>query len=452
MADYTLNKPYPQSWNGVSKTKQPDKSKPLPPRNIFCTHPYEKGVLDIRWDNPLKIPENSQWNILGVNIYRSTDSEAGPFTKINSTLIQTSFYRDKTTHTFISNEDCLPTLTRGSDSVCDWVFTTSRKPIVKESSQNETADTSKDVYIRIDNSDGQGALIVPAYKVNGITGEIFLITNPIYNSNTKLNEDPRLPDGPDAKLYCSYWYNNNFVKSDLYPRYFYKITTIGRDVANNILETSLDDVKAQHVFEIDKPDYLWQGVIVKNRFLLEQFGERAKLFIRKEVGETCPFYVEDHAQSHNDCLLCYGTNILGGFLGPIDIIMAPPEAEKKIDITPIGLRLNYSFESWTGPSPLIRTGDFIVRQNGERMIIGAVTPQGAKGAVFQQHFTLNYRDVGDILYKVPIHGGETHVPISQDTRGVNQPITDASPVIPEYKSDRAETDKGRNINYENITW
>jgi hypothetical protein len=86
------------------------------------------------------------------------------------------------------------------------------------------------------------------------------------------------------------------------------------------------------------------------------------------------------------------------------------------------------------------------------MTIGAVTPQGAMGSVFQQHFTLNYRDTKDILYKVPIYGGEKLVPQADDTRGVNRPITDASPVIPDYKSERASTDKGRTIEYENVVW
>ena len=116
-----------------------------------------------------------------------------------------------------------------------------------------------------------------------------------------------------------------------------------------------------------------------------------------------------------------------------------------------------------GPSPLIRTRDFVVRQNGERLMIGSVTPQGAKGAVFQQHFMLNYRDSKDIIYQVPLDGSAASpkylppsnnqvISVSDDTRGINQPVVNTSPEIPAHKSKRAETEKGRTIDFENVTW
>lgn len=452
MANYSCNKPYPQSWNGVKAFKEPDPNKPYPPKNIFVTHPYITGILDIRWDNPLDITENSQWDILGVNLYRSEDSENGPYEKINETPLEILYYRDQTTHKLIADEDVLPRLNKGTGPKLEWVFTTKNKPIIKQNSQNILADSSSDIVIKINNSDGKGPLIVPAFKVFGKTGEVFLITQPIYNPLTKKMEEPRLPLGPEAQCLCSYWYNLNLIRSDLIPRFFYKVTTIGKTKSGEIVESNIDDCLAANVYQIEKPHYIWKAIIYKNRYLLEQFGERAKLFIRKEVGEKCPNYSESHQQAHNECTLCYGTGIIGGYYGPIDVVIAPPEAEKHIDLTDSGLHLSFSFESWTGPSPLIRTRDFIVRQNGERLTIGSVTPQGAKGSVFQQHFTLNYRDSKDIIYKVPILGGERSVPVADSTRSSSQNITDASPTIPSGKSERAETDKGRTIDYENIVW
>jgi len=467
LADYKYNKPYSASWNDVHSKYEiiPDLSKPLPPNNIFVTNPYITGVLDIRWDSPLDSAENSQWNILGVNIYKSNDSEAGTYFKINQNPIETLNYRDQTTHRLVADEDVMPTLKQGENSIADWVFKVQNYPIIKEGSQNELLQDPRGLVVKIDNSDGKGPIAVPAYKVDARTGEVYLITKSIFNPETKKIEDPRLPIGPNAKCYCSYWYNVNFIRSDLVPRHFYKATTVGRDKLGNILETSLDKVMPAHVYQIEKPHYIWKGIISKNRYLLEQLGERVKLFIRKEVGERCPNYSYSHGQAHNDCPICYGTGVIGGFIGPFDIMIAGPEAEKHINLTDAGLRLNFTFESWMGPSPLIRTRDFIVRQTGERMSVGPVTPQGAKGSVFQQHFTLNYRDSKDILYKVPIHGfplptgdcrinSDFTVPVSDDTRGINHPVKDASPVIPDYKTDkpRAKTDKGRTIDYENVTW
>ena len=452
MANFKCNKPYPTSWNGVASYPDPDKNKPSSPRNVFVTHPYIEGILDIRWDNPLENIENNKWQLLGVNIYRSIDSECGPYSKINTAPIGTLYFRDQTTQQLIVDENVMPRMSQGTNSVADWVFKTVKTPIIKEGSANVLANKPYDVSLKIDNGDGQGLLIVPPYSVNGRTGEIFLITKPIFNPVTKRVEPPRLPSGPNGKCLVSYWQSLNFVKTDLYPRFFYKISTVGRDNSGNIVETNISDIRAAHVHQIEKPHYIWKGAIARNRYILEQFGERAKLFIRREVGDKCPEYSDTHQQASVYCEICYGTGIVGGYYGPIDVIIAPPEAEKHIDLTDTGLRLNFMFESWTGPSPLIRTRDFIVRQNGERMMIGSVTPQGAMGSVFQQHFSLNYRDTKDIIYKVPIHGGESSTPISDDTRNVNRPITDASPLIPDYKSERAKTDKGRTIEYENVVW
>ena len=465
MANYKCNKPYSPSWNGVKSKYETvaDKTLPLPPRNIFVTTPYVSGVLDIRWDNPLEESANSQWHIIGVNIYRSSDSECGPFTKINVNPVETLYYRDQTTHVFVPNEDVLTSLKKGVNSAGDWMFTVRNKPMVKETTQEEAVSNPLDISVRIDNGDGQGLINVPAKYVNGNTGEVYLITKEVFNPITKKVEKAHLPEGPNARIYCSYWYNGSYVKTNLVARNFYKITSVGRDQQGNIFETDVDQVKAANVFELDKPHYIWKSIIAKNRYLLEQFGERVKLFIRKEVGEKCPHYSHTHEQAMNDCTICFGTGSVGGYYGPFDIMIASPEAEKHIELTDVGLKLNFTFESWMGPSPLIRTRDFVVRQNGERLMIGSVTPQGAKGAVFQQHFMLNYRDSKDIIYQVPLDGSASSpkylppcpnpvIPASNDTRGINQPITNASPEIPSNKSGRAETEKGRTIDFENVTW
>lgn len=459
--DYKYNKPYSTGWNGVKSKYEitPDYSRPLPPRNTFVTNPYILGALDIRWDSPSDISENSNFHILGVNIYRSDDSECGPYYKINKDPMGTLYFRDHTTHKLVADEDVMPRLSPGTNPRGDWYFKTLNKPLVKEGSQNTLVTDPHDIVVKVDNGDGKGALVVPALKINAREGEVYLIRTPIYNPETKKYEDPRLPIGPEGKCYVSYWYNTNFIKHDLIPRFFYKVATVGRDKSGNILETDLNNITPSNVYQIEKPHYIWKAIIVKNRYLLEQLGERVKLFIRKEVGEKCPLYTDSHGQSHYHCKLCYGTGVLGGYYGPFDIMIAGPEAAKNIELTDIGFKMSFTFESWMGPSPLIRSRDFIVRQNGERLSIGSVTPQGAKGSVFQQHFTLNYRDTKDIIYQVPFLGNTpqdcanvAQVPLADDTRGVNQPIRNDSPVIPDYKSERAKTDKGRTIDYENVTW
>ena len=108
MADFKCNKPYPTSWHGVSPYREPDKTRPAAPGNLFVTHPYMAGVFDIRWDNPAHIPENVGTfflNIFGVNIYRSRESQFGPWEKINDAPVGALTFRDETQHQLVLNED-----------------------------------------------------------------------------------------------------------------------------------------------------------------------------------------------------------------------------------------------------------------------------------------------------------------------------------------------------------
>ncbi len=207
MADYKCNKPYSPSWNGVRSKYEivPDKTKPLPPRNLFVTTPYVPGILDLRWDNPLESAENSQWEILGVNVYRSEDSECGPFNAMNTTPVEVLYYRDETTHKLITDEDAMPRLNPGNNPRGEWVFTTQHAPIIKEGTQNELLEDPAGITVKVDNGDGQGLLNVPAYRINARTGEVFLLTKCFFNPETKKLEDPRLPKGPDGKCTVSYW-------------------------------------------------------------------------------------------------------------------------------------------------------------------------------------------------------------------------------------------------------
>ena len=460
MANYKTNKPYSPSWNGVRSKYEyrPDINLPFPPANMFVTSPYINGILDIRWDNPLEISHNTQYEVLGVNIYRSENSEQGPFYKLNDQPIQSLYYRDKTSQRLVTDEDAINSLQSGDNAKGDWLIKCENFPLVKPGNVPELARSPQDVVVKIDNGDGS-LKVVPALKVVPEKGEIYLIKQPIFNPQTKKLEQPRLPYLPNGRIYVSYNYNTNIVRTDLMPRFFYKITTVGKNKEGKILETKLDDIMPVNVNQIEKPHYVWKGIIAKNRYLLEQFGERCKLYVRKETGEKCPNFIDTHGQSCNTCKICFGTGYVGGYEGPIDITIAPPEAEKHIDLTDTGLKLNFSFESWTGPSPLLRTRDFVIRQNGERMTIGSVTPQGAKGSVFQQHFMLNYRDSKDIIYKVGVEEdcregifSKDNVPEIDDTRNINRPVDENSPVIPEHKSEISKKDKGRSIDYENVTW
>jgi len=440
-------------WNLPLRPQTADLTPPLSPRNLIITSPYDVAKIDIRWDNPTILPQNSGLDILGVNIYRSTDSPYGPYVKLNTAPIMVLFYRDQTIEAQAINENATPTLSFKLEPNARWIIHSQNKPIVKPGTNGLATTRIEDVRVEIDNGDGI-FLAVPAFSVNGITGEIQLISTPVFNYETQQILPPRLPVPPTGRVKISYNYTQNLVLTVLNQRIYYKVTTVATDPqdSSKTIETPLDEVSERSTFDIEQIDWIWREAILRNRWILEQGGERVKVFIRKTMGQVSPSHQTIHGQSYNDDPNSLGTNVVGGYDGPYDIIIAPPETEKMIELGDMGLRIRYDWETWTGPFPFLNTRDVVVRQNNERYVVGPVNAQGQRGAIFQQHFTMSYIDQGDIRYKIPITGGETQVPPAYDAYRQTPP-TDASPDVnnkPEIPPDKII--RGKTVTFENISY
>jgi hypothetical protein len=189
------------------------------------------------------------------------------------------------------------------------------------------------------------------------------------------------------------------------------VTTVGVPLNCNLsqvqctdfVETPLEHAAATSSFDVEKLDWIWREGIRRNRFILEQGGERVKTFIRKLVGVPCPCIPDDfHKQPLNDCLHCFGTGIVGGYEGPYDMLIAPDDAEHRIAQKDMGRTEEHAYEVWTGPSPLLSQRDFLVKINGERYSLGPVRFPSNRGMTLQQHFNIGSMDEQDIRYRVPV--------------------------------------------------
>lgn len=447
----------------LSKTDRPDYNyplrpqtanltKPLAPRNLMVTSPYEIGKTDLRWDNPNLIPQNSGLNILGVNVYRSVDSPYGPYVLLNGSPVGSLYYRDQTIEQAVVQEDVTATLKMDQPGG-RWFVYALHKPIVRPGSNGDVTDRIEDVVLEIDDGDGTFRQ-EPAFRLSGRFGEVELITKPTWNYAAEQTIPARLPRPPLGRVRLSYSYLRHSVLSRLNQRIFYKVTAVAVDPDDNAkrIETPLEEVSWRSTFDMEAIDYIWREAILRNRWLLEQGGERVKVFIRKWMGEQCPNYERFHGQGHHDCTICWGTNYVGGYEGPYDIVIAPPETERSIELFDMGLHMRYDWNTWTSDVPILNERDVVVRSNNERFIVGPVNYQGSRGAIYQQHFTISHIDQKDIRYKIPIEGGATEVPPSWDRYRSEAP-TPASPEIPvkpQIPADRII--KGRTVTFENISW
>lgn len=381
---------------------------PAPPLNLFMLD-GTRGVIDLRWDDPAILSLNSRFHLLGVNVYRSFDSEFGPYHRITDLPIGSTFWRDQTDNELIVDEDVSDKFilfgdcsASGSDAP-RYVFKTLHYPIVAEGSRNLPTNSPHDVRVFVD---GVEARIL---KVSGATGEVEIDANTYTDVGRQAAIPPIIPNA-NSKVTVTYRYPRDFLKTDLNQRIFYRVTTVGVPAPCNLslvtpqdlVETPLEHAAATNTFEAEKLDYIWREAIRRNRWILQQGGERVSVFLRKNIGIPCPCFSVQHKQALSDCLQCFGTGFLGGYEGPYDIIIAPDDAEVAVRQKDIGRMTEHTYEVWTGPTPLLCHRDFIMKVNGDRYSIGPVRMPSNRGNILQQHFSISSFDDKDIRYKVPV--------------------------------------------------
>jgi hypothetical protein len=430
---------------------------PAAPLNLFSSSGYHAGVFDLQWDDPAQLPVNGRFRILGVNVYRSFDSEFGPFERVTDLPVGATFWRDQTDNVLleedVSDQFILKGLaTASGQDAPRYVFRTLHSPIVKEGSQQIPADYPLDVRVFVDGVEAR------VLRVFGKAGEVEIDPRMFPEVGTQ-SLTPAVIPGPNSRVVCYYRYTRTLLKTDLAQRVFWRVATVGipinLDLATvqpqDLVETPLESAAAASSYEVEKLDYIWREAVRRNRWILEQGGERVKAFLRKNVGVPCPCDPsEQHKQPQNDCLNCYGTGILGGYEGPYDLIVAPDDAERKISQTELGRTVEHSYETWTGPTPILAHRDFIVKVNGERYSVGGVRFPNNRGNIIQQHFTVGHLDEKDIRYKVPV-GSPLHAPAVQFAP--DGPENEASSGVTNKPNIPSEQQlRGRTIAWENLEY
>lgn len=448
-----------------------DPELPLPPYNVMAIRSHVPGVVDLRWDDPKALPQNLKFPIRGVNVYRSFDSHFGPFVRLNSTPIQANFWRDQTELEWV-HEEIVPDsrwIWRGDSPTAEphwrpsYVFRTEFSPIVSASPIGVAApvrgisnptylitSNPRDVIVTID-----GTPVVPS-GVGGARGEISL---PVLDGRDPLTEQivPPLLPGSNSVVRVSYWKPGNVVRTDLFNRIFYRITTVA-EVDGELVETPLtsEQITTATPHETEPLDYIWKEAVRRNRWIAYQGGERVKVFIRKTNGILCSCVDLNGTRTpKTDCLTCFGTSIRGGYEGPYEIMIPPNESPKALRRTEKGKELSHVRSVWTGPVPLLSQRDFLLHQNGERFALGPITPYTARGSILQQHFDISVLGELDIRYQVPISGTDDLVyPQSRCSSPTGGEYATDALLYPQITEDSNVPDghehRGRTPTFENI--
>ncbi len=422
---------------------------PLPPLNVQVSSSLVPQSLDVRWSSPSELAQNSCFNVVGVNVYRSFDSEFGPYFRMNPVPLGTNFWRDRTQVVLAVNEDVSRQFTtRGAPTdVADrWMFRTRHKKIVIYPSSGAANLTNLNVQVTVNG--------VPAYVENIYADEgiVELRHQPTFDVTNQTVNPVVLPLKESDVVLATYRHVADEVKTDLFQRVFYRVTTVAFDEsARRLIETPLERASESNRDEVEKLDWIWTEAIRRNKWILNQGGERVKLFIKKGVGLECQCTPDTHRHPRATCLVCYGTGIIGGYDGPFDIVIAPDDGDRAITRQNRGLAGLHSYDTWTGPVPLVSQRDFVLKLNGDRYGIGPVRMPSNRGMQLQQFFSIARIEENDIRSRVPVPDPRfMRAPETRWTdpgKGDSTPMMTDDPGIPAGRQLR-----GRSVSWENATY
>lgn len=436
--------------------------RPLAPRNVRALTTHLVDAIDVRWDDPRWLPENTDYgrfDLLGHRVYRSAESPDSGFRLVSGDVLFSRAFRDRTRIVDVRREDVTSRFTaRGDNERREWRFVVRHTPVVVRRSQHRDTFDPTDVIVEVllPQDDGAAPRLVRAMvaAVRGDTGEITLQSKPYLDLDTNRTLPPVLPDltgqPTSGRVFCSYAYGDSLVSAALNRPYYYRVTTVARRTTDGlIVETPLTETQVANSLQLDGHDYIWNRANQLNAWLLEQAGERVLFFLRKRTGERCECYDSVHGRGRADCPTCFGTGYVGGFEGPFETQTTPFEGQKAVELTEMGLTMNVSYEISILDPFLLATGDLLVRPDGQRYMVNGVTPVGPRGTIRVQSASVSRLPESDFLYRLPVHPLQTRLsgPLEVDNGrmpGVGRPM-----LVDTRESDRTET-KGLTIVFGNL--
>jgi hypothetical protein len=415
--------------------------------NLVILNSSYVGSRDLYW------ADDFSPGIVGYNLYRAYDAPTN-WSKINPYPHPGHFYRDETTlttktHTVIPS-DWLH-FGRGGQYVIKlpdvpiWGGAVKGRPSI--------AAHPTDVSVTIDG--------VPSYlaRVDGQEGLVYLPTQETAKKDGSVSAYAANPfAGTDPSAYTvvvTYKTLTNFV--DIYisgTRTFYTVVPV-MGGGQELHMPGAPGTEVKNSMEIEQMDYIYAEMVRRNAFLFEQVGEPADLLIRRTKGEPCGCTV-GNGEPRSGCSSCYGTGIIGGYFGPFQILYLDPDTALTTTLDEGGRKVERESQSHLGPTPVVQSGDLIVRRNGDRVVIKDVTYKSPRGVLLQQDFQTELLQARDTRYLIPLIQGPVPQPtIVYDPRFVEtrqlpaEPITD--PLTDPTKTwENPIAPRGRTVPFGNI--
>lgn len=242
----------------------------------------------------------------------------------------------------------------------------------------------------------------------------------------------------------------NYV--DIYTtlvRAYYTIVPIGPN--GECHKPGAEHTQVVNTQEIENLTWEWAEAVRRNQWVFEMDGEPAYLMLRKSRGEICGCRGSETGtqQPRSGCPVCFETGWIGGYYGPFDIVFVPPDSAITRELNEGGVKATRTSKSYLTRTPIVQSGDLVIRRNGERLVIGNVNTKSSRGIILQQEFDVELRPAKDTIYLIPVNQELPTVfnPVVQNNpvngTGNGEPVVDPRTTTPDKQWENPNTDIGR---------
>lgn len=185
---------------------------------------------------------------------------------------------------------------------------------------------------------------------------------------------------------------------------WYKIRSVQKTDAENVVDSDAYTFHAE-------PDIIAEEIQRLERIVWNEFaGRRCFIFPVRTFGQRCQTCYEGPEKGkgftgqkrRSNCLTCYDTSFVRGYLDPIEIYMQIDPSSKTISPLPLTERQQSDTSGRLPNFPMVKPRDLIVESDNRRWRVVKVDQTERLRSVVHQELSLHEITKGDIEFQLPI--------------------------------------------------
>lgn len=206
--------------------------------------------------------------------------------------------------------------------------------------------------------------------------------------------DPLTPEFEDRYIFV----DRRIPNSYRFRQFWYKLRVKHK--------ASGDTIDIGPVTQTAEPDLIAQAIRrLEQTALTQVIGRLCWLFPRRTFGTRCRNCWDPalSARKRSNCLECYDTGFLRGFLNPIEVWVQIDPVAKAVQLQQLQKDTQQLTSARMTFYPVVKPGDVLTELENQRWRVVAVSTSERLRATIKQELTLRLIQSTDIEYKLPLN-------------------------------------------------